>query len=597
MIGMATKGRFDKRILILLTGLFLALLAILIFIPALDSGFFWDDVGVLNDHSSYDHSHPFTFFASRGVYYRPLIGLSAIIDHGFWHLNPKGYHLTNLLIHGLNVFLLFFVLTKLIEFSVITSSGDGSFSFSRIITVPAIGALIFAFHPINTESVVWISGRTDPLATMFFLLAFLCLILYDFEKKPAALILMAFFSLCSLFSKENALSFIGMAFVFGLLRKMRKKEFIFSIAVLLATTVFYFYMRSGSGLRELLTKPGGTTAFLAPSMDLYSKAKAITLGSTYYIEKLLAPVHLSVMPQIPHNPAHLLVLFLPLVLAAVLLIKGRKWELFFLLWVFITLSPSLSITISQIANPLAERYMYLPAVGFSALVALLLSSIPGGKKLYIPASCIVIILLGLITSERLKDWRDDFTIWADTVKKDPDSTLAHTNYGVALINAKNYAEAERELLIAYRNPAKSLMQTSGILNSLGDVELKKRQFTQAGDYFMAAIKADPRNVYAYNNIGYLHMRLSEINPKDKEAQLKKAIDTFKLALKLSPRQVQVYYNMGICSLSLNDYKKAEEYFTTVIEIDPMGEFAQRSLSFLLASQIKRQVESAAKEKN
>lgn len=572
-------------------------LPLILYIPAFKSGFIWDDLVYINGNSVYSPTHPFKHFFSQGMFYRPLVSLTFVIDHGLFHSNPVGYHLTNILVHEINVLLVFFVLSKLIKtFGVKAScSGvnikdgketalEGSCAMVHPMAVAVTGALIFALHPVNTEPIAWISARNDTLATMFFLITFLCLIIYEEEKKTAALVLIAFFFLCALFSKENAISFIGIAALYGWLKPMRGKEFVLTIIALLIVTVLYFVMRDGSGIKELLMKPGSDGAFLAPSMSLYQKIKTLIYALTYYIENVAMPVNLSLMPGLPNHPLHLLVLPLPPVIAALLISKGRRLELFFLLWVFVTLAPSLIIAISTIAYHLASRYLYLPSVGFSFLAAFLLSSLPGGKKYFVVSSCVILIILAFGTSETLKTWHDNLTVWKNVVRKNPGSAIAHDNYGVELTKVKAYKEAEKELLLAYGNSDNPRWVTSGILTALGDLELRRGDYSKANDYLTRAIKFNPNNVSAYNYLGSSYVYLSS-KANDKETQLKKAIDIYGLSLKLAPGQAMVFYNLGQCYFALKEPKKAAEYFNMVIETDPTGEFSTQALYFLMASQV------------
>lgn len=131
-----------------------------------------------------------------GGYYRPLIGISYAIDRFWWFLDSKIMHFENILMHLINTLLVFWVGKRLCRQQQ-----------SEKMLLPLWGALLFAVHPINAESINWISGRTDPLACMFVLAALLLVLRYKEHKKMLLLLLAGVFTLLGALAKETALGF------------------------------------------------------------------------------------------------------------------------------------------------------------------------------------------------------------------------------------------------------------------------------------------------------------------------------------------------------------------------------------------------------
>lgn len=172
----------------------IALAAIFIYLPTLKSGFLWDDIQIIT-HPLHIGNNPYAFFFGGDVYYRPLIHLSMNLDYSLWHLDPLGFHVTNILLHAINSILVFLAAFYLIE-SRITASETGISGKNRLLQstwTPFLAALFFALHPIHTESVAWISGRSDMIATLFFLLAFLAYLTYERDGHAIGLFLSSFF--------------------------------------------------------------------------------------------------------------------------------------------------------------------------------------------------------------------------------------------------------------------------------------------------------------------------------------------------------------------------------------------------------------------
>ncbi|QOX79157.1 glycosyltransferase family 39 protein [Trichlorobacter lovleyi] len=139
----------------------------------------------------------------EGGYYRPFIGISYMIDRFWWFLDSKIMHFENILMHLFNTIMVFFTAISLYK----TEKDSAS-------TLPLFTAVLFALHPINTESINWISGRTDAMACMFVLSSLLLLLKYR-ENGSKLLLLCAYaVALLGILAKETALGFIpGSVFI------------------------------------------------------------------------------------------------------------------------------------------------------------------------------------------------------------------------------------------------------------------------------------------------------------------------------------------------------------------------------------------------
>ena len=150
----------NKKLLYLV----IAIVSFLVYYNALNNDFVFDDESVVqNNQSILTLANIPKFFTAEegfhkviGRYYRPVVSSLYAVDYAIWGMNPFGFHLTNVIIHVIASLLLLMVLMKLF--------GD----YKNGLLAALIGALIFAVHPIHTEAVSWISGRTDSLATLFF---------------------------------------------------------------------------------------------------------------------------------------------------------------------------------------------------------------------------------------------------------------------------------------------------------------------------------------------------------------------------------------------------------------------------------------------
>jgi len=160
-----------------------------------------DDMGALSEFFSNDTVSLHGIFfphATDGGYYRPLIGLSYLIDKKFWFLQQELMHFEGVLAHLLNGILVFFVSRAALRLHVT----------ERMTFMPLAAALLFSLHPIVTESVNWISGRTDIMMGTFVLISTLCFLKYTGTRSKKWLIPALIFALISLLAKEAAFGFL-----------------------------------------------------------------------------------------------------------------------------------------------------------------------------------------------------------------------------------------------------------------------------------------------------------------------------------------------------------------------------------------------------
>lgn len=563
-----------------LNALFMASVALAAFAGAsasLSNGFVWDDMLVVTNPVLVDEHSFVGYFFTKGLYYRPFLRLSLALDWSLWRLSPVGYHLNNLIIHAANSVLVFVVAGRLMA-----KGQDGM--------LPAfLAALLFALHPVHSESIAWISGRTDLMATLFFLLGFLGFLVYRWQDDVKGIVICAVFYLFSMFSKENGITLIAVVAAYGLLTGMTWRRTALSTVILLAVAALYFILRHGSGLSDVITRPGTHGAYLSAAATSAKSLNLFVYGSAYYIEKLLLPVNLNLLPAIPQGGGYVLIFVAAACGTLYCLIRCGGLNRFLILWIILTMLPSLSILFSQVAAPLGERYLYLSSVGFSILTVTIFEKALKRRAL---TAILLLISLGYFIAvyERVGQWRSDLTLWGDTVKKSPQSVVAHTNYAIALMQEQDIAGGQRELFTALALPEKSGEQAAIVLNALSTVEISRKRYEKAKSYLMEAVRNDPECTSAYNNLGYVYMQMSGEQGADepgRAAGLRTAIMYFDKAVSLSPNLSQTKFNLGLCYFELNDLDKAERYFSETVDADPVSKLGERAASLLASVKLRK----------
>jgi tetratricopeptide (TPR) repeat protein len=580
--------RKNNHIILLLVAI-IAMSSFFIYLPTANSGFIWDDIQYITNPLRTDTSL-YSYFLGRGVYYRPFLSLSMTLDYSISHLNPAGYHMTNIILHTLNSFLVFLLGFHLMKDKrlIVDRTDNAGMKYDKTVIVPFLAAMVFAVHPIHTESVAWIAGRTDMLSTLFFLLAFIAFVIYSREGKGISLVFCSILFLFSLFSKENAVALIAIVPIYGMITKMPKKKMFLASGALLAAFGLYVILRQG-GVKEITAVPGSQEGFYDAGLALSNVLKMIAAGTGYYFEKILLPFNLNLLPSIPENPIYYLIFFLPFAIGAFLFYKGKRMECFLLAWIIITLVPSLVILFSQMANPLGERYLYLPSVGFSILLILFLSKIRN-RPAFVMSLLLVFSVYTVSTIDRTKAWENDTTLWEETVKTNPRSLYARINYGSSLLRTGDRHKAKSELITALKMKDVNLKDVSTILYLMGEAELEEENYVKAEKHFIDAQKADPSNVAVFNGLGYVYFHLSglpEITAAKKTLFVERAIKSYEHALKLSPRFYKPMYYLALTYMKKGDLDNAEKYFKSVIALDSRREFAANATKFLMLIERKK----------
>ena len=492
-------------------------------------------------------------------YYRPLLAASYMLDYTLWGNNPFGYHLTNLIFHILVCILIFLFVQLLIK--------------NRFIAFTS--ALLFSVHPVHTEAVSFISGRVDVISLAFFMLSLVLFLKYASVKR---LILYALSLLCflaSLLTKEMVVTLplvvICLDYLFlsqHSVKKVIKNFFRFHMGffvVLGAYLVIRFYVVGPIFIKEVAQVGINFVPGTNPLWRLFTVIKIFTL----HLRLLFFPYGLHIYYKFPPSnslfePIVLvgLVILLLLFFIAVKNIKRYPILVFSILWFFITVLP-ISNIIPQ-GNIFAERFMYIPSVGFCIGIGFLFSwllkknirthYLNWKKSLWI-VFFLLIIALGRVTHERNKVWQNNFILWYDTVKASPNSEVAHINLAAAYskINYLDNAEEEAKRAIEL-DP--SFCQA---VYCLGHIYLKKGLFDQAAEEFKRVIRMTEDSALAYNGLAIIY---------GIKGQYKEAIEVGLTALKKNPYLDQARYNLALNYKAVGLIDEAINTYQEYIGINP-----------------------------
>ncbi len=380
-------------------------------------------------------------------YFRPLVNSSFIVDSLLWNFEPPFLHLENVLLHWLNT-LLVYCLVRLVA-----SRQDLN---PRV--VPAVAALMFGLHPINTEAVIWIAGRADLLATTFILSALCCAIIYFLRESICWALATSIFFLLGTLAKETALLLLPGLFVLGWLagkeRRLpdtwRIKSMYPAVGSLICVSL-YAWLRSVAlqgrdlGLHNVgqvvaaaagSAAPGGSIT-TGSSTQLWTLLERLVSGAGFYAWKLVQPFPLNFgIVEVWSGFFWVGCLLVPLV---IFLLLRLSWWSGFILTAMSLASIALLVAMRDFSwTPYAERYMYGPSAMLAAGVSIAGAQFMSGR--FASAWRDRLVVIGLILStfcgveifQRALLWQDNLNLFADTVRKSPGFALAHNQLAETL---------------------------------------------------------------------------------------------------------------------------------------------------------------------
>lgn len=572
----------------------ISVMAFVLYSYSFKNDFVWDDLSLIRTNDKIQHLSQIPklffldFFDSRkyegsvdGGYYRPLILASFALDYAFWKENPFGYHLTNLLLHLLNAMLVFWLARRLL------GSQWGAFWI----------ALFFAIHPLQVDAVAYISGRTDVLATTFILGSLLCFLSIDEKTRWVWLRVggALLFHAGALLSKEIGL--LVPAFIFIACRVIKKwplRKTLLILIPFLLVTVGYLEIRSqvlnfaaGEFLESL---PGVGWRFLSILIAWASSSLLFFWPSPIYFERF-QPLQTQWSWQMGLSAG----LFVAVLLLLIFLWKKNR-PLFFLgSFYFLGLLPVLQIHPMYVQDSLfwTEHFFYLPSIGFFAVSVAaafyLILRFPSFKRPFHFAAPALILLFSFFTILRTADWKNEQSLYENTLRRNPNSARAHNNLALVYESQGKYLKAVRHFKKAIAlNP-----HSSGAYNNLGNVYKARKKWTRAIACYRKALRVGGKLPCTFHNLAQTLIEKKDLATAEKayltgiaavknpyalynqlgmlyllDGRKDSAMLSFQKALELRPDFVEAFNNAGILLAQNRQYKKAEEYFQKALALNP-----------------------------
>lgn len=508
------------------------------------------------------------FFPFRPFdYYRPILWLTFLFDRFFFGCNETIMHFNNVLIHSINGVLVFLISREI-----------NIFREKNKDYMPMFISLLFILHPINTEPVNFISGRTDLLAGSFVFFAMLIFLKYGIQSYFWCIV-SALVYLLGLLSKEIAM---GLLLTIGLFLITQfpssynisiKKKFKLILPYLFITFSYFILRSIASGHSDTgIAKAISISESKNPLITFSGAIKAFG----FYIKKLIIPLPLNFGIIEINRTFYFWFGLIMLLICLYIIIRKRNLLSFYFLFSIIFFLPAIPVAVSRIAwTPLAERYLYLSSFGIASFILLSIEQLQLKKNLMNGTIGILLILSAVITVNRNLIWQSNLSLYADTIRKSPDFAPARNEYGLALMNRGNYKEALEQFKIAKQLAGNIKYNEIPTLNIIAIEGLKKRPEDVKKEYLDLLEKSSNANVTVEILKRVIKITEDQIRKETidfKRSQLyREEIDYLERLFKLE-RNSFYLYRIGQFYLALDEKQRAKDYFKSTIELSPESYF-------------------------
>lgn len=538
-------GRERRNFLFLLAGV------ALVYLGCLRNAFLWDDQVVLVANSfiknwkNIGHLFSSSYFTGSGeLSYRPVATLSYMVGHGLWGLSESGFHGFSLGLHLIAGFAVYSLLREIFNEN-----------------APAFwGAALFLLHPVNSEAVLEASFNEEILCTAFFVTAFHLFVRRDKTKakwKTYSLSLTCYF--LALFSKEMAIVLPLLLLLYDTLLNKEKISLLHPArwtihAGYWMVSLFYLWVRFW-----VLRNPKEIqVGYIQDSFWV----NALTMFKVFflYLKQLIWPSHLSPDHFVEistklNDPRVMLSLAGGAGLAAVwvLFLKRSRLLAFFMAWTVVGLLPVMNLVPFLKDNLMADRYLYLPSIGFCAFMSQGLTEIGPWKQRAKPFLMVLLLGYGFLTFRRVGEWRNAVQFWGRAVVTDPQSIESHNRLGAAYSQRGEFEKATEEYLKALRLNPKS----TRALNNLGNVYFSTGRYDRAIQMYDQSLAIDPHFAVTYSNRGSAHKMAG---------QGEQAISDYLRAVELNPAFAEVYLNLAMTYEDLHQPENMKKAYATYLAL-------------------------------
>ena len=538
--------------------------------------------------------------------WRPLTTFSYALNYAIFGLNTTAFHVINVIFHIINALLVFWLVILIVPSNSDPQKENGP--NLKSLAAAFIASLIFLIHPVQSETVAWVSQRSNLLFLFFFILAFIAYIYNrQFFGKGSYMLLMASYAafILSLLSKEMAVSMPIIIFTYEyILGSKNLKESLKQSLSYFAIVLVFILIRS-----HVLGQMGQQSTYWGGS--LLPQILTMVKGFGYYVRLMFVPYPLNVEYLFPIKyaiDAEVLIygsMLVGIIYLGFRLMRSHAMASFGIFLFFFSLVPvSNLLPMKAIIN---ERFLYLSVAGFGMVlgqIAAWLTALNGKslwRKVILAGLICLIVYYGVITICRNLTWRDQYTFTVANLHNSPQSAVMHFGMGKAFASRSEFDRAVGEFELCLRIDP----QYADVLDKIEGNPYKGRNMEDLIERYRQSVQKRVDLFEGLSNLGVAYFnkgeygrsarileKAAEIKPGDLEnrnnlacayayaGDLDKAIKLCKYILSVRPDMLKTRYDLGLFYGAAGMPQEAKKQFQIVLEADPNNEKARNSLENL-----------------
>lgn len=502
-----------------------------------------------------------------------LAWLSQYMPAKPYGVNPALFHTANLLVHLLSVLVVFSITRMLLTFGFKSGDGQSGDPF-KIDLAAGAGAIIFALHPLQVESVAWASELKDLLCGLFSFIAVREYLAFAFissgaraagtravDSKNFHYILACTAFLLALFSKPTA---VVVPLVLFILDRYAVKRSFGKIAYSLAG---WFAV---AALMAVIAKSVQQSSGVIISTEWFTRPFIAGDALAFYFYKLVFPLQLGI--DYGRTPEYLLnqwwgylTWVIPFTLMLAIWFAKNREPLIASMGIFAaSLLPVLGFVpfLFQTQSTVADHYLYIPMLGVALVTSL--TVLKNQSALARVLFTLIIVLFGLRSSLQLPVWKNETNLYMNALKINPVSYSSHNNLGLSLAKRNRLDDA----IIHFKTSMGLRPDKPDAYTHMGVALAKQGNYNQAIPLYKMALQKSRFYPNAHSSLGVALAR---------QGKLDKAIKHYKKALELDPYAEMTHINLGVAYAKKGDFDKAVTHFSDALKIRPDFEIAKKYL--------------------
>lgn len=525
-------------------------LTLFVYLPVRHFAFVnWDDPSYLTDNAQVQAglSWPNVLWAlttTHSPYWHPLTWLSHMLDVTLFGMDPGAHHVTSLVLHALNTVLVFLVLRRMTG-----AAGPSAFV-----------AAIFGVHPLHVESVAWLAERKDVLSTCFLLLTIGAYLRYvDRPTAPRYALIIACYAL-ALMSKPMV---VTLPLVLLLLDAWPLARFRSESAGRLVTEKLpLFAMAAATAVATVIVQRRVGAVAALSALPLRPRLANAIVSGVEYVWKAIWPAHLAPFYPLQLHPAWMVVAAGIMLVAATLLAWRARTRYPFIFvgwsWYLATIAPVTGL-IQAGQQGIADRFMYVPLVGLSIIVAWSAARVRAPAIRW-SAAAAVVLALAVAARAQVWSWSDSTALWEHAISVTFPNSVSYEKLGDALRERGDLDDAQGRYQTALQlTQAGDVGERAIILNSLGLTLIDRGKLDEASRAFIEAVRLNPAFAEAQTNAA---------NTLAGEGQYAEAIQRYRAALELAPTMTDAHVGLAAALVSFGKPADAVPHYRQALAADP-----------------------------